>query len=532
MKLLKKLKEINLYKLVFVFLVLQPFLDILMCIYDEKISILGFSIVTLIRLIFIFLIFLVSYLKDNNKTRKRILCVYLSLVFIYSVIHIFRFINFNFSLINLVFSKGILFNEIFYIVRMTIPILLIYSFSVEKYDIKKLNKIFVTTTLVISGIIILSNLFKVGFLSYSEDNIKRVSENIFYWFRTVQNIQGSLLMTRGFFVSANQLSVLLGILLFINFYLSLERKKVVNYISILCLISSMFMVGTRVASYGAILISIISFVAFIFSCVFTKRWTDLNIINLVVCVIIIGLSFFLYEKSPIKNKYIEIKQEREIAKIEYDNKKRNETNPDTSTENPCVKDLYSDRTNKHIQEVMSNYNFDEKNIFLGCNIKYYPIYNYFMNNYYPKKFNEDFWLSMMLEKYENSMDSRYVKNRMVLDLREKNSNILDTYFGIGYTTLRNFVYLENDIICQFYTLGIFGVILFILPYLFVAIYSLLRILLKPKMWTFKNIIFIGTILFTFCVAYFAGHVFDEFFTVFYLSFLCGQLLKLEELNES
>ena len=27
-------------------------------------------------------------------------------------------------------------------------------------------------------------------------------------------------------------------------------------------------------------------------------------------------------------------------------------------------------------------------------------------------------------------------------------------------------------------------------------------------------------------------IFDEFFTVFYLSFLCGQLLKLEELNES
>ena len=155
-----------------------------------------------------------------------------------------------------------------------------------------------------------------------------------------------------------------------------------------------------------------------------------------------------------------------------------------------------------------------------------------MNNYYPKKSNEDFWLSMMLEKYENSMDSRYVKNRMVLDLKEKNFNKLDTYFGIGYTTLRNFVYLENDIICQFYTLGIFGVVLFILPYLFVAIYSLLKILLKPKIWTFKNIIFIGVILFTFCAAYFAGHVFDEFFTVFYLSFLCGQLLKLEELNES
>ena len=77
MKLLKKLKEINLYKLILVFLVLQPFLDILMCIYDEKISIFGFSIVTLIRLVFIFLIFLVSYLKDNNKARKRILYIYL-----------------------------------------------------------------------------------------------------------------------------------------------------------------------------------------------------------------------------------------------------------------------------------------------------------------------------------------------------------------------------------------------------------------------------------------------------------------------
>ena len=156
---------------------------------------------------------------------------------------------------------------------------------------------------------------------------------------------------------------------------------------------------------------------------------------------------------------------------------------------------------------------------------------YFMRNFYSSS-NIDFWLNMMKANFEDSMDTRNVKHYMVMNIKTNNNNkIFDDLYGIGYTTLKNFVYLENDIICQFYSLGIVGIVLFIIPYLFIAISALSKILFNLNRWNVRNFIYIGIVFFAFIVAYLAGHMFDEFFTMFYLAFICGQLVYLEDNNE-
>lgn len=542
--------KLDLYKIVLGFLVIQPVLDILMAIYDERISVFGFSVVTLVRLFLVFIIFVIALFKDKSKKRKYILFSYLLLVLIYSVIHLFRFVGFNFSLIGKVYNSSFLYNEAFYLVRMTIPVVLIYAFSLEKYDAKKVNSIFIITTLVISLAIIISNLLHIGFLSYSSDNNGKILFNFFDWFIPSKiTVSESKLMTKGFFVSANQLSILQGILLFINIYLFSKRKSIINFVSTILLIISMYIVGTRVASYGALLITIVSFITVLFVSLISKNIKK-DKKNIILCLLLICVSFFVYQISPIKGKYDEIEAEREQWKEEFEesqNKENNEFNngsenkpennkpiEDKPKPNPevidvCLTSKYSDRSSENI-DIILNATEEEKNKFISCNIKYFPIYNYFMQNYYPSS-NSAFWIEMMKNNYEDSMDTRKVKKGMVNNVKVSHNKKLDNLFGIGYTTLKNFVYLENDIICQFYSLGIIGIIIFIMPYLVVAVYAILKLITKLNKWTVRNIIYIGLILFAYCVSYLAGHMFDEFFTMFYLSFICGQLIHLEDINE-
>ena len=114
---------------------------------------------------------------------------------------------------------------------------------------------------------------------------------------------------------------------------------------------------------------------------------------------------------------------------------------------------------------------------------------------------------------------------------ELNDNNNDYLWGLSFTRLRNtYVYMENDIYVHLYSIGIFGILLFILPYVLVGIYSLYK-MIKNKKMTFINIIYLSSIAIVFLAGMVSGNVFDEWIVTLFLGFICGLLLKNNSIKE-
>ena len=97
---------------------------------------------------------------------------------------------------------------------------------------------------------------------------------------------------------------------------------------------------------------------------------------------------------------------------------------------------------------------------------------------------------------------------------------------MSFTRLRNApCYMENDIYVHMYSIGIVGIILFILPYLVVLGYSLYKMFKDYKnKFNFLNVTLAGSIALVFFAGIMSGNVFDEWICTLFLGLICGMLL--------
>ena len=109
--------------LLMLFIILQPFLDMKILFEDKNLMIKGITIPTIIRTLFISIIGCILFIRSNNKKEKIGIIIYFLVVVIYTIIHHLvckRSIdipaNFTYSFIT----------ESFYIIRMLLPLALIY----------------------------------------------------------------------------------------------------------------------------------------------------------------------------------------------------------------------------------------------------------------------------------------------------------------------------------------------------------------------------------------------------------------------
>lgn len=209
-------------KIFVVFMILQPILDIYMSLFDEKIQIAGVSLATIIRflLVFIMLVLVMIYTRKNKSTKFFI--GYVVLVAIYTICHHINATKFS---VNLVEAKYNPLNEILYLARMCIPPSLIYIIYSIKPNYKDIKKIVISVSLIISLVLIITNLTKVSYISYSIGKDK-VLGNMFSWFSDAKNqYHWSNLSCRGLFQSGNQLSAVTVILVPIITYIALKEKN-------------------------------------------------------------------------------------------------------------------------------------------------------------------------------------------------------------------------------------------------------------------------------------------------------------------
>ena len=91
-------------------------------------------------------------------------------------------------------------SELFYCLRMVLPIYLIYLFYNIKLTKKEVGKIVAFVTFIFSFVIVISNLFKFGIASYGGGALEY---NVIDWF-THSDIPNSAAGCQGLFAGANR----------------------------------------------------------------------------------------------------------------------------------------------------------------------------------------------------------------------------------------------------------------------------------------------------------------------------------------
>ena len=503
----KLLKKETLQKLLIIFMCIQPLLDIYYLYTDKVISIFKLSPATIIRMIFMAILFIIAYINDKKYNKKQGLIAFIIIYTIYVIFHHINAISFNKELF--MYPSYSFIKEIFYIIRMIMPLLMIHISAHSNLSEDKIKKIIYTVITIFSLTIIITNFLGISLTSYASGN-KIIKATFFDWFKSgiYEKYTYELMASKGLFHMANQISATLVALLVIElYYLFKDKITIKKTILLIINIFAMIMIGTRIASLGWLIVTIVMIIEYIYFCLKKELKFEINKVALL-GVICIGFCILL-PYSPVENrtyaKNITIKIDNSAKKRSVEERKQLCKNIISETE--CNLDKI-----KYIERYYKMYEFDKE---------------YIINNY---NFHEDadFWIKTFDMPFESRADHRKLKTLITKRIIELNENNWDYLFGISFTRLRNIrVYMENDIYVHLYTIGIFGILLFIMPYLFIAL-KILMSMIKNKNIKFIKCTYLTSIAIIFAAGMMSGNVFDEWIVTLFLGFICGLLLNTQK----
>ncbi|MBQ8042985.1 MAG: O-antigen ligase family protein [Clostridia bacterium] len=531
----KKLSMLN--KIILIFLVLQPLFDIYMAVVGESLDIFGISIVTLIRATLVVALFgIVIIYQIKNKVHIKLLYLilgYLAFVLIYALAHH----------LNIVYSNGYyitqgIYNvvtEIMYVERLVVPVLLVYIVIITKPDKIRLEQVLVTVATVISLVIIVSNLFKVSFASYSQtEGNTMISYSVIDWF-TENNVPYRESLSKGFFVSANQIGALLVVLLPIVIHYMLKENKPHLYFVFFIQIVAMTLIGTRVASLGWMLVCLAMAIIYLIL-MFVKKVEKPSLQSLCTIIVILEAAFLLYLNSPAQNRDF---AESYDGMYEQEIEEKEETGEYIALE--AFSNILQDEQQliEYVGEAISDkgLKYDAMCKYISETHKYHYITDKYINNIYPYTDDPTFWLEIFASPISVKADNRGRQIEIVKRIKENNHNILfDTLFGMGATPMNSRDYMiENDLISHFYNLGIIGTIIFVIPFVACIIYVAIKMRKNIlKLFNLQFLAYVLAVCMAYFVGYFAGHVLDEYIVTIFLAAIAGTIFNLYsegDLNE-
>lgn len=445
-----KLNEEKTKKLLLLFMITYPIFDI-RYFYN--------SITTLIRIIIVFIfLLLVLYFNKEARTNLKWLILYYGSVIIYAIFHHLNALQFH-SLVPHNFNYS-LFKECLQLLKLTIPVTFFYTLYYFKIDKEDYYKVIKSWAIIISGSIIILNVFNLSYGSYSDE---RILGNIFVWF-TNHNYIYSDLASKGLFMYANQISMILLIILPNIYYEYLKLQKTTDYLLIIALLISALMLGTRVSSYGSILVLFGLLCLYIFFSIIKKEF-KLNKKIIVNTIIIIVVYVAIIPFSPSNNRmnvYNNISEEIAINNI--------------------LK-LSNNEQIKNNEEEIDKINY------ISENYEKKRIYKKFITESYPYQYDPDFWYEILQLPVHKRIDYRFLEISMIKRVVEINNNSNDKWFGITNTRIQNIFNIERDFVLQYYAFGIIGSILFLGIYLY-----LLVILFKQWIIHFDYVTSIGLLI--------------------------------------
>lgn len=488
----------NLWKRCFIiFLMMQPFLDCYILYSEGVTNFFHFSPTTIIRVLFVLSLFAIFFFVKSSKKEKKYLIGYAFLVAIYFIFHHLNAMKFNESF--LPSATYSILEEIFYIVRMVLPILIAFITYKIKWKLRDVEKVILFTVGTIAIIIVGSNLLGISLTSYGGNKI--IKGSLLTWFLPNHNgIQAEYLTSKGWFYMANQISGLLIMLLPFTTYFTLRKYSFKKLLILIGQIISMILLGTRVAAIGWLPVMLVMIIIYHYMAIVKKEFTcEYKVVGKVfIGILICGI---LLSVSPVINRtYQDDYFEQEIAmkkKYEKDNEK--DTKPTS---------LYG------------------KISMLSLNPQFY-IHLYSYKDY------RAFWEKTIELPFYERTGNRNMEVLITKDIYENNNNSMDKWLGMSFSRMRSAeIYIEKDFMVHFYTIGIFGILLFLVPYILIMVIKGIEALVKYKeKFTFIRITLLACIMLTLVVSYLSGHIMDELIVTIFLAFICGLLLKDEEWSE-
>jgi len=495
---LDKLKNKEaLTNILLIFLIIQPALDFYILFTDSVRSAAGFSPTTIIRVAFILIMGLMIILIMKKDKKFYVLLFYIFIVLAYSILHCYN--NIHVSGILPETYKFSIIAETFYIIRMLIPIAMIYIVCYSNINVERFNKIIVAVVLLFSGTIVISNLLDLSLSSYSE--FAMIKGNFFSWFTRANTGYGVIeLSSKGFFFSANQISALLIMLLPISLYFTITKFNKLNIITVLVQILSMIMLSTRVATYGWIIIVAAVTIMYLFFTLIKKEFAFKKR-KLVFLILVLVMFCGIISIAPITTrKYV-----KDFVAAE-----------DTSKTDEIKEEVETLPMEEDVIGILSEGYTD------------YSIPADYIKKIYPLENDVDFWMDFINKPAEQRIGNRAIEGLITSRIKQLRANPMDRFVGMGYSRMTNAgLYIEEDFYAQYYTMGAIGVVLFLFFYIVIIIYSFIRAIKNYKnRFNFLNIILmlsVGTML---IVSVYSGHVLDELVVTIYAGTLCGMLIKL------
>ncbi len=492
-------------KTLIIFLMLQPLLDFAFLFKEKVVNLFGFSPSTIIRILGLGIICLLFILVNKNKKEYKYLIIYGILVIIYAVFHHLNALKFTDYYNGYDFGYNLI-GELFYIIRMLLPLSLIYISAHYNIDDKKIAKLLTVLIILICGSILITNLTLTSIGSYSKQTIKG---SIICWFKTDRcNLSYFELASKAFFNDPNRLASLLTLITSITYYILIKNPSIKNKILIILLLLGTFILGTKVSTYGFTILSLFSFIIYLFFC-FVKKELKFSKNLCIFFVIVLLLEAFLIPVSPALNR--------------TETEKNNIANFEKEEEKLLKKHM------KQLEEEIKANPKDKYSLQIAYIKKYYEDYHMnpqFIIDSYPYEYDPDFWLAIMKKPLAKRTDFRYIEELMLKRVKEKNNNKMDNYFGITFVRMGNIFDLERDFISHYYTLGILGLILLVSPYIILTLIFIISILKNIKTnLTLKNTFYLMGMGIALCAAFYSGNVLDGLIVTLILGFFIGQLMN-------
>ncbi|QNQ82786.1 O-antigen ligase family protein [Lactobacillus sp. PV012] len=500
-------------KFLFWFILIQPFLDFYWLNTPPLSEILPFSFPTIIRIIgIIFLAGMYLSKKQSWRLLKRQWWIigYLIILTLYCICHLVHVAQFK-SLSATSYHYSLT-AEIFYLVRMFLPLIVLYITKYLKFSeqtIEHLVQILVGT---FSGIIVITNLLVISLRSYGDG---RIGANFFAWF-TPHYLSYTLTASKGFFYFANTLSAILFMLAALMIYFFIKNFNWINGILVFLLGWSMLMLGTKTSTLGFIIVLAAWFILyFIHAFIFKNIHFSWKIIT---CLIALGgIYLAIIPASPMiaRQKADAMMLEREKG-TKYSepvlNKKLATGLKKTKTKSEREQYLKS-----FIKENYRHYSLDEK----------------FVKKSYSYKNDPEFWYSLMTGTSTlTRLNNRFTEQAMLNQVVKYNNNSGDRWLGISYARTSNIFNLERDFIYQSYSLGWIGAILFLGIYIISEIYALIAWVNNKNNHKLLNSALLLANGICLVAAFYSGNVMDFLTATILLGFFTGYMLSLITKKES
>ena len=519
MTMLNVMKELNWVKvnkrLVAFLILVQPFIVMFQAMVVRDIQLFGFSVFEFFNIFAVFISMIICIYTYSDKRAFLKFIPYVLLLGIYTILHGWNIYQFNHEIYSLQTPNFLV--ESYYLLRtFFVPMLLIFDIYYAQFKKEEVLRILEVFILIISFVIVFTNLFSIALRNYSDDSIYN-TYNLFDWFTFTNAHSYSYyeLTTKGWFLSGNQMSAILFMSFPIMLYRAYDKRKSYQYTIVILQGLAMFMLGTKTANIGFLLILLMFIALWVFFRMMKETKKDIVFI----LIVLVGFgSLFPFSPAGYKMRYnsedsamasgslldqaVDAKME-EGSSIDYEK---------LAKDSKRFKALDADALSGEEKQFVLSY-MDEFCSFFG-------ISPYIIEHYHDID-HSVFWAHYIQETPNN--DYRVLKTMILKDIFEKNNNKADRYLGMGYTL--NYIYTEADYSYQYYSYGLLGMLVLIAPYYILLAYVFLQGLRHfKKMFTLECSLYFIAPLLGLLVAKFSGHVLERAFPLMTISCLMGVLL--------